>query len=45
MMMMVVNDDKQANGGVTIVGLVNELDELDDAIVRPGRLGTHIYVS
>ena len=23
---------------------VNELEELDDAIVRPGRLGTHIYV-
>ena len=26
------------------MGLVNELDELDDAVIRPGRLGTHIYV-
>ena len=34
----------KANGGVTVMGLVNELEELDDAIVRPGRLGTHIYV-
>ena len=34
----------KANGGVTVIGLVNELEELDDAIVRPGRLGTHIHV-
>jgi len=29
---------------VTVVGLVNELDELDDAVTRPGRLGTHVFV-
>ena len=27
-----------------MVGLVNELDQLDDAVTRPGRLGTHVFV-
>lgn len=27
-----------------MIGIANDLDQLDDAIIRPGRLGTHIYV-
>lgn len=28
-----------------MIGIVNDLEQLDDAVIRPGRLGTHIYVS
>ena len=27
-----------------MIGIANDLEQLDDAIIRPGRLGTHIYV-
>lgn len=33
-----------ANAGVTVIGIVNDVDKLDDAIIRPGRLGTHVFV-
>ena len=29
---------------MTVIGIVNDLEQLDDAVIRPGRLGTHIYV-
>ena len=28
-----------------MIGIVNDLEQLDDAVIRPGRLGTHIDVS
>lgn len=30
---------------ILVIGIANSVDKLDEAIIRPGRLGTHIYVS
>ena len=41
-----MNDDNQnqTNTGITVIGITSDMNALDDAIIRPGRLGTHIYV-
>lgn len=38
------NVNKDRNAGIVVIGATNRLDKLDDAIIRPGRLGKNVYV-
>lgn len=28
-----------------MIGIASDISQVDDAIIRPGRLGTHVYVN
>lgn len=28
-----------------MIGIPSDISQVDDAIIRPGRLGTHVYVN
>ena len=33
-----------SNSRMVVIGITNSIEKLDEAIIRPGRFGTHIYV-
>ena len=38
-------DGFEENNGILVIGATNRLDTLDDALIRPGRLGKHVRIS
>lgn len=38
------NVNKDRNAGIVVIGATNRLDKLDEAVIRPGRLGKQVYV-
>lgn len=38
------NVNKDRNAGIVVIGATNRLDKLDEAVIRPGRLGKSVYV-
>ncbi|MFV0460197.1 MAG: AAA family ATPase [Actinomycetales bacterium] len=37
-------DGMQARNGVVVIGATNRIDQIDPAVLRPGRLERHVYV-